>query len=76
MTTLIDRRVQDCRNGNNPKTILRVTSGWVVLGDAQFLKGYTLLLPDPVVPDLNTLDKQQREAYLYEVSVIAMRCYT
>jgi len=70
MSTLIHQRVEDCRNGANPKTIRRVSSGWVVLGDVQFLPGYTLLLPDPVVPDLNTLNKTQRKLYLYEVTVI------
>jgi len=54
----------------NPKTIARVHSGWVVLGDVQFLRGYTLLLPDPVVADLNALNRSQRECYLYEASVI------
>jgi diadenosine tetraphosphate (Ap4A) HIT family hydrolase len=70
MTTLIHARVNECRAGTNPKTIARVKSGWVVLGDVQFLKGYTLLLPDPVVTDLNALNRAQRECYLYEVSVV------
>jgi hypothetical protein len=56
--TLIHDRVQDCRDGVNPKVICRVKSGWVVLGDVQFLPGYTLLLPDPVVYDLNALDTE------------------
>jgi len=42
----------------------------VVLGDVQFLRGYSLLLPDPVVVDLNALDRAQREAYLFEMSVL------
>jgi diadenosine tetraphosphate (Ap4A) HIT family hydrolase len=70
MSTLIHQRVDDCRAGRNPKTIARVTSGWIVLGDVQFLRGYSLLLPDPVVPDLNSLDRAQRETYLYEMSVL------
>ena len=70
MPTLIHRRVDDCRNGRNPKTIVRVNSGWVVLGDVQFLPGYSLLLPDPVVVDLNSLERKQRETYLYEMSVV------
>jgi diadenosine tetraphosphate (Ap4A) HIT family hydrolase len=45
-------------------------SGWAVLCDSQFLRGYSLLLPDPVVPDLNALDKNQRMQYLYDMSVI------
>lgn len=70
MPTLIHQRVDDCRAGRNPKTIARVTSGWVVLGDVQFLRGYSLLLPDPVVVDLNALGREHRETYLYEMSVL------
>jgi diadenosine tetraphosphate (Ap4A) HIT family hydrolase len=70
MPTLIHGRVEDCRQGRNPKTIARVQSGWVVLGDVQFLRGYSLLLPDPVVVDLNSMTKERRETYLYEMSVI------
>lgn len=45
-------------------------SGWAVLGDAQFLRGYSLLLSDPVVPNLNALGKAQRQQFLYDMSVI------
>ena len=55
MITLIHRRVEEARQGINPAVICRVPSGWVVLGDVQFLHGYSLLLPDPVVPSLNAL---------------------
>lgn len=70
MPTLIHRRVRESRAGENPKTICRVTSGWVVLGDVQFLRGYSLILPDPVVGSLNDLPKAQRESFLYEMSVL------
>jgi diadenosine tetraphosphate (Ap4A) HIT family hydrolase len=68
--TLIHRRVQEAQEGQNPGVICRVSSGWVVLGDGQFLRGYSLLLPDPVVPDLNTLTREGRMLYLYEMSVV------
>ena len=45
-------------------------SGWVVLGDVQFLKGYSLLLPDPVVGHLNALGAEDRRTLLYEASVV------
>ncbi|MGB5325293.1 MAG: hypothetical protein WBN40_07720 [Pseudomonadales bacterium] len=70
MPTLIHQRVEACRKGTYPKTICRVNSGWVVLGDVQFLKGYSLLLPDPVVADLNALEHDQRKTLLYEASVV------
>lgn len=60
MSTVIHKRVEECRNGTNPKAICRVHSGWVVIGDVQFLRGYSLILPDPVVADLNMLGPTER----------------
>ena len=70
MDTLIHRRVASARAGTNPTVVCRVSSGWVVLGDTQFLRGYSLLLPDPVVPDLNALGKDERVTYLYETTIV------
>lgn len=70
MPTLIHQRVRDCQSGSYPKQICRLSSGWVVLGDVQFLPGYCLLLPDPVVPNLNAMAEEQRKTFLYEMSVI------
>jgi diadenosine tetraphosphate (Ap4A) HIT family hydrolase len=64
MKTLIHQRVELARHGDNPTVIAKVRSGWVVLGDVQFLKGYSLLLPDPVVPSLNDLAGSKRQIYL------------
>lgn len=41
-----------------------------MLGDVQFLRGYSLLLPDPVVPHLNAMDETLRRTFLYEMSVL------
>lgn len=38
------------------------------MGDVQFLPGYCLLLPDPVVPDLNAMDMAQRQAFLTDMT--------
>jgi len=70
MSTLIHDRVNQCRNTGNPKSICRVRSGWVVLGDVQFLKGYSLLLPDPVVPDLNSLNGTARAQFLADMALL------
>lgn len=70
MPTLIHQRVRDCRSGTYPKCICQVTSGWVVLGDVQFVRGYCLILPDPVVSDLNQLEPADRKTFLYEMSVV------
>ncbi|MBI4788440.1 MAG: hypothetical protein HY782_15520 [Chloroflexi bacterium] len=70
MSTLIHQRVEMARAGTNPTVICRVPSGWVVLCDTQFLRGYSLLLPDPVVPDLNALDKPQRIEFLRDMTIL------
>lgn len=67
---LITERVQQARNGMNPKVICRMPSGWAVMGDVQFLQGYCLLLPDPVVPSLNDLQAEARLQFLGDMAKI------
>ncbi len=45
-------------------------SGWAVIGDVQFLEGYCLLLPDPVVPSLNDLSEEDRIHFLSDMTLI------
>ena len=70
MSTLIHQRVAECRAGTHPAVVCKVNSGWVVLGDVQFLRGYSLILPDPVVVDLNALNVEDRKTLMYEVSIL------
>ena len=67
---LIMERVEQARNGTNDKVICRMPSGWAVMGDVQFLPGYCLLLPDPVVASLNDLDVDARAIYLLDMARI------
>ena len=67
---LISERVSLARQGKNPYTICRMPSGWAVMGDVQFLLGYCLLLPDPVVPSLNDLPAEERTLYLQDMAKI------
>ena len=66
--SLISQRVALARNGANDKVICRMPSGWAVMGDVQFLPGYCLLLPDPVVASLNDLDADARATYLLDMA--------
>ncbi|NWA81309.1 HIT family protein [Pseudomonas sp. D2002] len=66
--SLISQRVALARNGANNKVICRMPSGWAVMGDVQFLPGYCLLLPDPVVASLNDLDAEARATYLLDMA--------
>ncbi|AMN81103.1 HIT family protein [Pseudomonas azotoformans] len=67
---LITERVAQARNSTNDKVICRMASGWAVMGDVQFLPGYCLLLPDPVVASLNDLDTEARTAYLLDMALL------
>ncbi|MEM6551626.1 MAG: hypothetical protein AAF750_05820 [Planctomycetota bacterium] len=68
--TLIHERVEQARTGKNPAVICRTAAGWAVLGDTQFLPGYCLLLPDPVVPTLNDLTGPQRTRFLDDMAAL------
>jgi diadenosine tetraphosphate (Ap4A) HIT family hydrolase len=70
MSTLIHEQVELARRGLSPQVISRLKSGWAVLGDSQFIAGYSLLLPDPVVPSLNDLAPDQRAQFLLDMTAI------
>jgi diadenosine tetraphosphate (Ap4A) HIT family hydrolase len=67
--TAIHRRVEALRAGADPTCIARLGSGWAVFGAQQFLRGYCLLLPDPVVPHLNAFaDAAARHGFLDDMA--------
>ena len=68
ISTAIHRRVNDARAGRDPTVLGRTASGWAVFGHQQFVEGYLLLLPDPVVPDLNALAPADRTQFLLDMS--------
>jgi len=68
MSTMIHQQVADAGAGNLARVVARMTSGWAVLGDPQILPGYCLLLPDPVVPDLNALAGAARQQFLADMA--------
>src|SRR3954469_16675478 len=66
--TAIHRRVNEARAGRDQSVLGRCASGWAVFGHQQFVQGYLLLLPDPVVPDLNSLTPENRSQFLLDMS--------
>jgi diadenosine tetraphosphate (Ap4A) HIT family hydrolase len=66
--TAIHRRVQNARAGRDGTVLGRCASGWAVFGHQQIVQGYLLLLPDPVVPDLNALTPERRSQFLLDMS--------
>ena len=70
MPTLIHQRVRAAHEGGNEYVICKMPSGWAVLGDQQFIPGYSLLLSDPVVADLNVLSGEKRSQFLHDMAFI------
>jgi len=66
MPTAIHRQVEAARRGELERVVARMLSGWAVLGDPQITRGYCLLLPDPVVRDLNALTGDERRQFAQE----------
>lgn len=70
MPTAIHRQVDAARRGELHRIVARVASGWAVLGDPQITRGYCLLLPDPVVADLNALAGDARRRFLDDMAAL------
>jgi diadenosine tetraphosphate (Ap4A) HIT family hydrolase len=66
--TAIHHQVAAAREGKDPRVVARLFSGWVTFGERQFVRGYVLLLPDPVVPTLNALGAQERGQFLLDMA--------
>jgi len=68
--TVIHEDVLAAREGREPRVITRLYSGWVLFGKQQFVRGYALLLPDPVVPTINVLGAKERGQFLMDMTKV------
>jgi diadenosine tetraphosphate (Ap4A) HIT family hydrolase len=66
--TAIHELVAAARAAENPAVVAKLGSGWLLFGERQFLRGYLLLVPDPVVPDLNALGGAARSLFLDDMA--------
>jgi diadenosine tetraphosphate (Ap4A) HIT family hydrolase len=63
-------RLDEARQGVNPTVICKLASGWVFLGDSQFLRGYSILFADPEVESLGALEPGARATYLRDYALL------
>jgi len=49
--------------------VAKLRSGWVVMSERQVFTGYCLLLPDPVVDQLNALQADARAQFLSDMAL-------
>lgn len=72
---LICKRIQQIKRGENPYFVIELTTGYVVLGNYQFFKGYTLFLCKNHVYELHQLEKDFRMKFLYEISLLSQAVF-
>lgn len=70
MRTVVHQWVEAAREGRNPRVVAKLNGAWLLMGEAQFLPGYMLVVPDPVVPDLNALALPARDRLLQQMSIV------
>ncbi|MBX3021388.1 MAG: hypothetical protein KF799_06880 [Bdellovibrionales bacterium] len=67
MPTGIHKKIRLAETGQLPSVIVRLSSGWVVAGDVQPLRGYCMILADPVTRDFNALSEEERVRYALDM---------
>lgn len=68
-------RIELTKNGKNPFFVRELKTGYVVLGDIQRFKGYTLFLCKEHATELHFLEKDFRRDFLEEMSLVAEAVY-
>ncbi len=66
----MEDRLGALERGENPTLILRMKSGYAVLGDYQFLPGYCLLIASPRTGSLNELSLEKRAQFMQDMTLI------
>lgn len=72
---LICQRIKLIKQGKNPYFIKELKTGYAVLGDNQFFKGYCLFLCKLHKTELHQLDHKFKLKFLEEMSLVAETVY-
>lgn len=67
----ICERIEMIKSGSNPYFVKETETGYIVLGDHQYFKGYTLFLCKEHKTELFHLEKNFKLKYLEEMSLVA-----
>lgn len=68
---LICDRIRMIKEGKNPHFVREMETGYVVIGDNQHFKGYSLFLCKEHVVELFQLDHVTKSKFLEEMSIVA-----
>lgn len=68
---LICDRIDLIKKGENPYFVCELKTGYVVMGDHQFFRGYTLFLCKNHKRELHELESEFRKDFLWEMSEVS-----
>ncbi|KIL39702.1 hypothetical protein SD70_18250 [Gordoniibacillus kamchatkensis] len=71
----ICERIAMIRDNKNPYFVAELETGFAVIGDHQFFKGYTLFICKHHVTELHFLDSATKRRFLLEMSWVAEAVY-
>lgn len=72
---LICNRIQQIKRNENKYFVKELTSGYVVIGDHQYYRGYTLLLSKVHTNELHKLGSKKRNQFLKDMGVASEAVY-
>ena len=68
-------RIEKIKSGTNPYFVRELETGYVVIGDSQRIKGYTVFICKQHVTELHHLDKDTFSRFLQEMVLVAEAVY-
>lgn len=72
---LICERIDAIQHGTNPYVVAELETGYVVMGDHQYFKGYTLFIYKDHKTELHFLEEEFKTNFLIEMSKVAEAVY-
>lgn len=64
-------RIQDIKSGNHSGFLAELATGYAILGDSQFFRGYTVFWCKRPAPDLEDLPRDFRFQFLREMALVS-----
>ena len=72
---MVCERIDWIKEGRNPYFVRELHTGYVVIGDHQRIKGYTVFICREHATELHFLEPSFRDEFLHEMAVVAEAVY-
>jgi len=72
---MVCERINAIKEGRNPYFVRELSTGYVVIGDHQRIKGYTVFICKQHATELHQLDPDFKIEFLREMSIVAEAVY-